>query len=229
MENSSLTNTGTTPTTNFLSSTGTTATSTASNVGGFFSNFDWKMWLLLIFILAFLGFNIFTYLAQGTQTIADISKPITSLFATITKNITNVAATGTQAGVNAATGVVNTGLNKVKDVTDGNPNTTLTSNSSSNITNDTEDDQTTKDELNKALSNATTSKPDDIPGDRPTYEADDSYSVIQASKSSGKSGWCYIGEDRGFRTCIEVGENDRCMSGDIFPNKDVCVNPRLRA
>lgn len=44
-----------------------------------------------------------------------------------------------------------------------------------------------------------------------------------------KPGFCYIGEDRGFRSCIEVGPDVKCMSGDIFPTKDVCVNPRLRA
>ena len=43
-----------------------------------------------------------------------------------------------------------------------------------------------------------------------------------------KSGYCYVGEDRGFRTCIEVGESTKCMSGEIFPTREVCVNPRLR-
>ena len=43
-----------------------------------------------------------------------------------------------------------------------------------------------------------------------------------------KSGYCYVGEDRGFRSCIEVGESTKCMSGEIFPTMDVCVNPRLR-
>ena len=43
-----------------------------------------------------------------------------------------------------------------------------------------------------------------------------------------KSGYCYIGEDRGFRSCIEVTRDMKCMSGDIFPTRAVCVNPRLR-
>ena len=43
-----------------------------------------------------------------------------------------------------------------------------------------------------------------------------------------KPGFCYIGEDRGFRSCIEVSKDMNCMSGDIFPTMDVCVNPRLR-
>jgi len=67
-----------------------------------------------------------------------------------------------------------------------------------------------------------------MPDDEPPYSADDSYSSIQMSKMSSKSGWCFIGEDRGFRSCIRVGENDKCMSGDIFPSQEICVNPNLR-
>jgi hypothetical protein len=60
------------------------------------------------------------------------------------------------------------------------------------------------------------------------YTADDSMSNIQQSKSSSKSGWCFIGEDRGFRSCIQVNENEKCMSGDIFPSQEICINPNLR-
>ena len=58
------------------------------------------------------------------------------------------------------------------------------------------------------------------------YIADDSVSPIQ--KNSGKAGWCYIGDDNGTRTCAKVGENQMCMSGDIFPTSEICVNPNLR-
>ena len=57
-------------------------------------------------------------------------------------------------------------------------------------------------------------------------EADDSTSSVQ--KPASKSGFCYIGEDRGFRSCINVGEGDVCMSGDIFPTEAICINPNLR-
>ena len=57
---------------------------------------------------------------------------------------------------------------------------------------------------------------------------DDATSVTQSGGRS-KSGYCYIGEDRGFRSCIKVGENDQCISGDIFPTMDICINPNLRA
>ena len=59
-------------------------------------------------------------------------------------------------------------------------------------------------------------------------EVDDSTSRIQM-KPTSKAGFCYIGEDRGFRSCIDVGEGDVCMSGDIFPTEAVCINPNLRA
>ena len=58
-------------------------------------------------------------------------------------------------------------------------------------------------------------------------EADDATSQTQM-KPTSKAGYCYIGEDRGFRSCIEVGEGDVCMSGDIFPTQAICINPNLR-
>jgi hypothetical protein len=76
--------------------------------------------------------------------------------------------------------------------------------------------------LDTALSNASQKKDDNS-----TYKANDAYSSVQTVKA--KAGWCFVGEERGFRNCVEVGENDKCLSGDIFPTNAVCVNPRLRA
>ena len=69
--------------------------------------------------------------------------------------------------------------------------------------------------LQRALSHAKKQPP----------QPDDATSRTQRT---GKSGYCYIGEDRGFRSCIKVGEQDTCMSGDIFPTHAICINPRLR-
>ena len=57
---------------------------------------------------------------------------------------------------------------------------------------------------------------------------DETGSQIQTSKISGKTGYCFIGEDKGFRTCVNVTEDDECMSGDIFPSREICMNPSLR-
>lgn len=61
-----------------------------------------------------------------------------------------------------------------------------------------------------------------------TPEPDNSSSSTQSSKIANKAGYCYIGEDRGFRSCIKIDEGDNCMSGNIFPSEALCINPNLR-
>jgi hypothetical protein len=61
----------------------------------------------------------------------------------------------------------------------------------------------------------------------PAPRADDSTSVTQKHQT-GKGGYCYIGEDRGFRSCVKVDASDKCMSGEVFSRHDICVNPTLR-
>ena len=61
----------------------------------------------------------------------------------------------------------------------------------------------------------------------PSPRADDTTSVTQKHQST-KSGFCYIGEDRGFRSCVPVEAGDKCMSGQVFSRQDICVNPTLR-
>ena len=88
---------------------------------------------------------------------------------------------------------------------------------SSMVEGEKELEEYSKDALQKALDDAAQSGGEVIP--------DSSESRIQ----NGKSGWCLIGTDNLTRSCAEVGVNDVCMSGDIYPRKDVCINPRLRA
>ena len=52
--------------------------------------------------------------------------------------------------------------------------------------------------------------------------------TLLPKKDKSKKGFCFIGEDRGARSCIEAGTGDVCMSGDIFPSMDICINPKLR-
>jgi hypothetical protein len=59
-------------------------------------------------------------------------------------------------------------------------------------------------------------------------EPDDAGSSTQRSHVSIKSGYCYIGEDRGYRSCLKVRNSNECMSGDVFASEDQCVHPRLR-
>jgi hypothetical protein len=176
-------------------------------------------WIIIFGILSLLGFNIFVYLAKGTQTISDVFRPIvqkiTYLLGITTLQTINTSAKGTQSIVNTSADIVNKGLNSIENTTQQ-----IEQHNIQPITL-SHPDITQNNTLNKALNN-TTSQRQQVGGE--DYHADDSTSSIQL----GKAGWCYIGEDRGFRSCAEVGVNDTCMSGEIFPTNSVCVNPNLR-
>jgi hypothetical protein len=179
-----------------------------SNEGMFSS---WWVWLFIILLLGFLGFNIFTHLAKGVDKTNDTISPfwtyVTSLF-----NYKQVA-------------VVPLSLEKpdLKD-TATQPSTASVSKMSPDVTDvpghDNAYDNAENNALNRALN---ISKHEEMP--KQDYVANDSYSKLD----HGKAGWCYIGTEQGYRSCSKVGEADTCMSGDIFPTHDVCVNPSLRA
>jgi outer membrane murein-binding lipoprotein Lpp len=53
--------------------------------------------------------------------------------------------------------------------------------------------------------------------------------LTKASKTSvSEDGYCYIGYDNGQRECVDVYAGDTCMSGEIFPTMDICINPKLK-
>jgi hypothetical protein len=222
-----------------------------------FKNISVISWIIIIILLAFLGFNIFAYLAYGTQELADFFGPLTAqflgIFAFLTGRTVEVAAEGTQNVVNAAaygsTAIIDTsaeiidvGLDKVQDVA---RNVQVISQDPKfkikpiDITIPAVDinipasdinmpivDIMANNTLNRALNTSAQTRQIQNGQFGNDYAADDSYSTIQIG--GGKSGWCFIGEDRGFRSCAEVGANDQCISGDIFPTRDICVNPNLR-
>jgi hypothetical protein len=195
--------------------------SDSSSSGGFF---DWiksisiTTWIIIILIFSFLGFNVFTFLGKGTDQANTILQPIINVFRSIfggtTSQIVDVTAEGGKAVTNTAASVVNDTLNAAQKVANQPSNTTVSE--LKNL------DSSQINTLNKALNSAAP-----ITTKTGEYQEDDSASSIQRGTSKG--GWCYIGEDRGFRTCGKVGPNDECMSGDIFPSNEICMNPTLRA
>jgi len=208
----------------FSSPSSAISTDDSSGFFDFFKNINWGTWLIIILVLAFLGFNIFVYLAKGTQDITNFFAPfLEKIFGTgasTVGQVVDVSAEGAKAVVSGAANVVNTGLTDVQNITpDGlNANSSLPNQSiQSSIP---QPDVTQNNALNKALNSQQNSNEYD-------YEAHQASSSIH-SGGTGQAGWCYIGEDRGYRSCAKVGVNDTCMSGDIFPTNELCINPNLR-
>lgn len=189
-------------------------------------NVNMTTWLIIILILAFLGFNIFQYLASGTETVnrflAPLLKNIFGITIGVTSQAVDVTAEGAKQVVSGTAGVIEKGLTAVQEITPTN-SVGPTNMKGSNLNTTSQSSQVsppTKKEMNSILN--TTSK--NLSSQ--DYEAQEASSSIH---NVGERGWCYIGEDRGFRTCSEVGVNDTCMSGDIFPSREICMNPNLRA
>ena len=202
--------------------------SDSNNSTGFFSgltSISLTTWLIIFLILAVLGFNVLVYLAKGTENISNFLQPllqqIYSLTASITGQTVNVSAEGAKAVVGGTANTINSGLSSVQNVSPNNTPTTIKSQSVQNTIQ--QPDVMANSTLNKALN---TNRAGTQQAQNDDYQANQAASTVNMT---GKSGWCYIGEDRGFRSCAQVGVNDECMSGDIFPSQEICVNPNLRA
>jgi hypothetical protein len=197
--------------------------STETSNGGFFEslkNINITTWFIIIILMAFLGFNVFAYLASGTQTITDTFNPILKKLFGITIAATSqaidVSAEGAKKVVSATANAIESGLTAVQDITPNNASSSV----KGQPLNQEQADTAQQNSLNQALNSAQSQN------GNPDYEAAEASSSVY---NTNKGGWCFVGQDRGFRTCAEVGANDTCMSGDIFPSREICMNPSLRA
>ena len=136
-----------------------------------------------------------------------------------TKDVTNVAAEGAKLGVDVAAGTVESGIDVIQGQLDMEQGSGQGQGQSAS-------QQSTNKQQSGGISSSLSSALADAEYNSEPLPDDATSSTQRAS--SGKSGYCYIGEDRGFRSCISVNERDTCMSGDIFPSKEICVNPSLR-
>ena len=127
---------------------------------------------------------------------------------------TNVVPTTTSKNENTVSATVSTSFDNVVNLMEN-------SIGKANVKFNRIDDPNTT--TQKAIQTALQSQPKK----QTTPSADEAGSSTQQLQSR-KSGYCYIGEDRGFRSCTQVGEGDTCMSGNIFPTNAICINPNLR-
>ncbi len=173
----------------------------------------------IIVILSILGLNLFSYLGIATDFIARLTAPILRLFGLAAAETTKTAVAVGAAGIKAGANVVSGSADVVAGAVTGGVNV-LENTLSSGVTRNNIDGKTIL-SLDNALTNAE-KQMNSMP------MPDDSGSQIQRSRIAGKTGYCLIGEQNGFRNCVDVTENDQCMSGEIFPTREICINPNLR-
>ena len=229
------------------------STSTSSSFLSSLQNISWQTWLIIVLVLALLGINVFVYLAKGTQATATIFDkifgPILKFFGyntlETTKQTIQTSATGTKAGVDIVSNTTTGAINTLQDGTINNSGPIATTGTSVGVNtanipagqtaSSSQSGMPVQDQMQQAGANIEVYQQDTLEkalnnaSQNANVEPDYSQSTIQSSKVTGKAGWCFIGEDRNMRTCGEIGVNDVCMSGDIFPSQEICMNPNLRA
>lgn len=166
--------------------------------------------LLIILGLSFLGINIFIVIGNLLESLLKILGPmitqILSIFGYTTGTALNkgadVVADVAKTGVDIAEGSLQSVGNVLRDASRGNVNPAAVSG------------------LDGALNVSSSPSSTYV---EPTPSA--SANPVQRPITSGKTGWCLVGEYEGKRGCVAVGEQDRCMSGQIFPSQVACMNP----
>lgn len=169
--------------------------------------------ILIIVILALLGLNIFNYLAKGTDLLGDLLSKFTDKAPDSAKKIIQTSIVGTDLAADIAAGTVKDAGDvlsreldlKRKDLWDSR-------------------DKGVEDAIHKRHIKGINRFPEHEPK-RHQYRESKTHSRIQ---DGHKKGYCYIGTDRGYRSCIKIGREDECESGKIFPTMDICINPSLR-
>jgi hypothetical protein len=200
--------------------------------------------LIILVICMLLGINVFFYMSKGSDYLLEFTTPILDtisplfmeiitsildLFGNISKTAVELFAKANTAFVNTSAKEINKSVSSIQTIGKP-PKETASSTSIKYEPVASQSDEKKADagkneshnrkSLNIALNQSSSNTNSD-------YVADDSTSSLQNNISKG--GWCFIGEDAGIRTCGKVGLNDTCMSGDIFPSNEICVNPNLRS
>lgn len=154
--------------------------------------------LLIVLAIAFLAYNAYLYFYEGTDIFQKFFGIILFKTGQGTSNVFNNTGQGGKKIVDV---VEKTGKGVGKAVADTGRNI---------------EERST---LKQAIEKPKKRKEKHVDSD------DSTESNIQHKKSTG---YCYIGSDRGYRTCVKMTGGDTCASGKVFPSKDICVNPNLR-
>ena len=178
-----------------------TAAAVASSPGGW----NWGTvirYLLIIMVLALLGFNLFAQLGKATESVTDVFKPLVSKVGAVVRSTVDTSATGTKGAVDATASAVDKAVDAVTgeahdERAGGGPGLPATGG-------DQGEDHEQK------------------------LPSPDTAGSRTQSNQPQKSGYCYIGEDRGFRSCIKVNSTTKCMSGQVYATRAQCIDPELR-
>ena len=212
-------------------------------------------WIFIIIIMAFLGFNIFNYLAQGTDIVTSLLAPVVYIITMVSGDTAKTTLQHTSQGAqtiasesssflqillklltdlfnNSVKFIANTSTQGIDDL-----QTTIKQNKLTSVIEkekEKEKEEEKDDENDTDISVLKNERKiekrlQDVPNDIKHLIVKEEDKLPQPSSSSSQQhGFCYVGNKNNLRYCAKVTSKNKCMSGDIFPTMDLCINPNLR-
>jgi hypothetical protein len=165
--------------------------------------------IILVILLSFspIGVNLFQYTGNILDLVVNLVRPIIGSFLSAVAYITGIT-------LNTTTDVIGdtakTGIDIAED----------TLQSVGNILIDA-----SKRDHKTEVSEKIESSENDEPKEEP--EPDSSEASIQNPITAKKMNWCLVGDQNQRRSCASVQDARKCMSGEIFPTHESCLNPNL--
>ena len=192
--------------------------------------------LTILLIFSFLGINLLVDLGNFLQSIIVILTPlitqILSVFGytagTILDKTEDVATSVAKTGIDIAGGTVQSVADLLKKGSIDNVNSSAVQELDKSL--NTGFDRSLNTGFDRSLNtgfdrslNENKAKPPEFKYNEP--KPDSSSQPIQKPITSDKSVWCLVGEYQGKRGCVEVDDANKCLSGQVFPNKQMCLHP----
>jgi hypothetical protein len=219
---------------------------------------SFAFWFIIIIVLSLYGLNIFKYLAQGTDIITALISPFTYVIALLTGNTVKTTIQNISEGGQILVAEISkffgalinffsqllTGSLKVAEKSSVSAIDQLQSNIIKDKINSKEnknsnqeaineepiDEEPTEDEstmLNneRKLNERSRNVSNEVKNNIAKKEQSE---PVPSETSTLEHGYCYIGKNNNIRNCAKVSSKNKCMSGDIFPTMELCINPNLR-
>jgi hypothetical protein len=179
--------------------------------------------LTVLLVLSFLGINLLASMGNLLQTISNVFGPlftqILSVFGytagTVIDKSTDVVTDVAKSGIDLAGDTIQSAAELLKDASRGN----VAVDAVNQLDNSFKYGKSSS--LDSAINNSKPGMNQPVP--------DASVDPIQKPITAGKVNWCLVGEYQGKRGCIEVDDDSKCMSGQVFPTQNMCLNPTRTA
>jgi hypothetical protein len=175
--------------------------------------------LTVLLVLSFLGINLLASMGNLLQTISNVFGPlftqILSVFGytagTVIDKSTDVVTDVAKSGIDLAGDTIQSAAELLKAASRGH----VAADAVNQLDNSFKYGNSSN--LDNAINNSKPGLNQPVP--------DASVDPIQKPITAGKVNWCLVGEYQGKRGCIEVNDDSKCMSGQVFPSQNMCLNP----